>query len=174
VSEPGLQALLLKRLAGELAPHGYRRHGDSFRRDAGPCRLFLRLAFVDREAAFDVLAEVAVRHHAVEEMLRTGRGLAEHDQQETTTVAAELGALAGAGRRRWAVRERADVEPAVRDLVDWFVRVGGPFLERFASLAETYRVLADDGPEARLVCPEPERRAQIREVARELLERSAV
>jgi hypothetical protein len=174
VSEPGLRALLLKRLAGELAPHGYRRSGDSFRRDAGPCRLFLRLAFVDRDAGFDVLAEVAVRHHAVEEMLRAGRAIAEPDQRETTTVAAELGALAGGGRRRWTVRERVDVEPAVRDLVDWFVRVGRPFLERFASLAETHRVLADDGPEARLICPEPERRAQARDAARELLDRSAV
>jgi hypothetical protein len=174
VTEPGVRALLLKRLAGELAPHRYRRSGDTFRRDAGPCRLLLRLAFVDRDGGFDLLAEVAVRHNAVEDMLNAGRALGEQEKRETTTVAAELGTLAGGSRRRGSVRGPGDVEPTVRDLVDWFVRVGRPFLERFASLAETYRVLADDGPEARLICPEPGLRAQIRDVARELLDRSAV
>lgn len=98
-------------------------------------------------------ADVAVRHHAVEELLDADAPPRPRDQQ-TSTVVAELGNIAGIGQQRWTVRDESDVESVARSIVVYNRQHGEPFLARFSDASEVLRVLAADGPEARLL-PDP-------------------
>ena len=159
-----LRRTLLTELAAALASRGYRKSGQSFRKEEGPHRLSLHVAFINHVDDFDVTADVAVRHHAVEEIRNLSNTLiSAREKKETATIGAELGNLAGVGQHRWTVRERRDIEPVAADILEWFDRIGVPFLERFSSIGETARVLTQDGSEARLICPFPEKRRSVLE-----------
>lgn len=67
-----LRTALLARLADLLAPAGYHRRGQSFDKEAGPVRHSFHIAFINHARDFDVTADVAVRHHAVEDLLDAG------------------------------------------------------------------------------------------------------
>jgi hypothetical protein len=169
-----LRRTLLTELAVALATRGYRKNGQSFRKDEGPHRLSFHVAFINHSEDFDVTADVAVRHHAVEERLNGSSPLLSAAQKkETATVGAELGNLAGVGQHRWTVRERRDIEPVAADMLQWFDRIGVPFLTRFSSLDEVARVLAQDDALARLVCPIPGSRRKVLDVIEHLRAGSA-
>ena len=169
-----LQQSILERLAEMLAPTGFRKIASSFWKESGPARLVLHLSFIGHAADVDVTADVAVRHHQVEEVLNAERQLTIHEERQTATVGAELGNLAGLGQHRWTVAARTDVDPVCSDIRDWFQRIGDPFLRRFSSAEETLRVLETDGEEAGLICPIPATRGRIRDVLREALRDRAV
>jgi len=163
-----LRRRVLERLSERMAPAGFRRRDQSFWKDAGPVALSLHVSFINHADDFDLTADVAVRHHAVEDILNAARRLSARDMRTTATVGAELGNLAGVGQHRWTVTAEADVDPAIDGVADWFRRIGEPFLQRFSSPAEALRVLDEDGIEARLICPIAATRSQVREILRQL------
>ena len=163
---------LLLRLDDRLRPLGFRLRKTlrDFRRDVGQCSQSLHVAFINHSADFDVTANVAVRHHAVEDALNEERPyLKESEKKLTATVGAELGNILGVGQHRWAVASERDIPLVVDGIVSYFQRVGLPFLERFTSLEETFRVLSANGSEAKLISPLPEERTRVREVIGALL-----
>jgi len=122
-----LRAGLLNRLAELLKPQGYRKREQSFHRESCLVRLSFHVEFINHAQDFDVTADVAIRHHAVEELLGSGKDVA--------TIGAELGNIAGVGQHRWTLRVEADVAPVA--ILDWtttstFHRHGGPVLARFS------------------------------------------
>ena len=149
-----LRQRLLARLA-ELVEPAFKltKRDRTFWKDAGPVRYALHISFINHADDFDVTVDVAIRHHSVEDVLNAERQLGPRERRETATVGAELGNLAGVGQHRWTVVAEGDVEPVALGIVDWFGRIGEPFLQRFASPAETLRVLEADGPEARMISP---------------------
>jgi hypothetical protein len=156
-----LRAALLDRLDESLRPLGFRKRQQSFHLESGPCRRSFHIAFVNHASDFDVTADVAVRHHAVEDLLNERRpNLSARERKDTATIGAELGNIAGVGQHRWRVAAAGDVEPVAEDILGWFRRVGEPFLHRYADLEAVSRALAADGAEARLICPIPQLRAE--------------
>jgi hypothetical protein len=151
-------ALLLE-LDVLLAPRGWVRRDQTFRRDAGECRFLFHVAFIRHQADADVTADVAIRHNAIEHILNADRDwLSAREKRNTSTIGVELGNWAGVGQKRWRLTQTGDSVPMARDIVSWCDRLGEPWLKRFASLTEVTRVLAEDGPEARLICPLPDYR----------------
>jgi len=145
---------LLLEVGKTLAPLGFRKREQSFRREVAGCRQSLHLSFIPHRDDFDVTADVAVRHHALEDILNQDRAsLTDAAKKDTCTVGAELGNIAGTGQHRWTVVTVRDVGPVVVGLEDLFLRVGLPWLDRFSSVKEIQRVLRDDRREAALICP---------------------
>jgi hypothetical protein len=165
-----LRAALLSRLDEALRPLGFRKRQQSFHLESGPCRRSFHVAFVNHASDFDVTADMAVRHHAVEDLLNAERlHLSGRQKNDTATVGAELGNIAGVGQHRWQVAEAGDVEHVAEDILDWFRRVGEPFLQRYSDLDAVSQVLAADGAEARLICPIPQLRAKTAAAIQSLL-----
>ena len=160
-----LRKELLLQLDERLRPLGFRKREQSFRRDLGPCRQAFHISFINHVGDFDVTADVGVRHHSVEDMLNEGQPhLKDSEKKETYTVGAELGNIIGTGQHRWTVVDTSDIPSVVDGIMNYFDSVGIPFLERFSSLKEVYRVLREDGAEARLICPIPTLRSRLKEV----------
>jgi hypothetical protein len=167
---------LLLRLDDRLHPLGFRLRKTlrDFRREVRGCSQFLHIAFINHPSDFDVTADVAVRHHPVENMLNEERTyLKESEKKLTATVGAELGNILGIGQHRWTVANERDIPIVVDGVVNHFEKVGLPFLERFTSLEEVFRVLSVNRSEALLVCPLPEKRARLREIIGALLTSNA-
>ena len=169
-----LRARLLSRLSEFLVPLGYHRREQTFVRDATGCQFFFHLSFIHhRGVDSDITADVAVRHHAVEDLLNARQSdFSKREASRTATIGAALGNLAGVGQHRWTLGAAEDVEPIVAGIFERFQRIGRPFLERFSSPAETLRVLESDDPFARLICPIPNHREETRNVLPELLARA--
>jgi len=145
---------LLLEVGKTLAPLGFRKREQSFRREVAGCRQSLHLSFIPHRDDFDVTADVAVRHHALEDILNQDRAsLTDAAKKDTCTVGAELGNIAGTGQHRWTVVTVRDVGPVVVGVEDLFLTVGLPWLERFSRVEEVHRVLRNGGMEAALLCP---------------------
>jgi hypothetical protein len=173
-STAGLRADLLTALAGELAPAGFHKSEQSFRKPWGEARLTVHVSFIKRASDFDATIDVAVRHNPVEDCLNANRSdLSSREKAQTSTVGVELGNWSIRRPHRWTVGTSADVLLVADSIMNDVRRVGFPFLERFGSLAEVGRVLDLDGEEARLICPLPEKRAAVRIIIHELLSGAA-
>ena len=129
----------------------------NFLRDMGNCSQLFHISFINHVFDFDVTADVSIRHHSVEEIMNLkNHYLKDSEKKRTATIGANLGNISGVGQIRWTVADKDDISVAVDEIVDYFKEVGLPFLERFSSLDETYKVLSADGKEASLICPFPE------------------
>ena len=167
---------LLLRLDDKLRPPGFRLRKTlrDFRRDVGQSTQIFHVTFINHPGDFDVTVDVAVRHHRVEEALNEGRpDLKESEKKLTATVGAGLGNITGSGQHRWTVTSGHDIPLVVDGIVSNVEKVGLPFLERFTSLEETFRVLSLKGSEATLICPLPEKRAKIMQIMEALLRSNA-
>lgn len=155
-----VRAVLLAELARTLAPKGYRRREQTFVRDFERGQFMLHVAFVHHGGLdSDVTADVAVRHHDVENTLNANRtDLRPREAGRTATVGAELGNLAGDGVHRWTLTAASDVSALAAMIVERLMLVGDPFFRRFSSAIETLKVLEADNRLARLICPIPAHR----------------
>ncbi len=170
-----LRDALLAVLDKALRSRGYRRSEQAFRKDDARCRRIFHLAFTPHQSDIDVTADVAVRHHAVETLAVEHHALLRpHDVAERATVGVELGNWTDGRPHRWTLSAPDQVEVVAADILKRLNDLGEAFLERFADLAEVRRVLEEDGREARMVCPFPERRAKIVAAAAQLLSSDAV
>jgi hypothetical protein len=164
-----LREKLLQEIGAQLKPEGFRKSEQTFGKDFDGGRLFFHLAFIPHAADFDVTADVAVRHEAVEHARHAdNRLISDREKKKTATVGAELGNLLGTGQHRWTVRDEQDIPLVVTSILKMFRHIGCPFLERYSSLSETRRVLAEDTALSRLICPIADVRARIVEIISEV------
>ena len=169
-STAGLRSDLLTALADELAPAGFHRTEQSFRKPWGEARLTIHVSFIKRANDLDATVDVAVRHNLVEDCLNASRSdLSSREKAWTATVGVELGNWSVRRPHRWTVGTVTDVLLVSDSIMTEVRRVGFPFLERFGTLAEVGRVLDADEEEARLICPLPDKRAAIRTIIHGLL-----
>lgn len=165
---------VLAALAAKLDRQGYRQLEQTFWKETGDCRLLFHVSFIRHREEIEITADVAVRHHAVEELLNAERGdLKPRERKQTATVGVELGNWIKGQPQCWTVTKPAEIEGVAVDIADWLDRFGIPFLDRFASLDEIARVLEQEGAEADLIRPFAELRRKTRAaVASVLRERS--
>lgn len=166
---------LLAAIDASLRPRGYRRRQQAFQKDDKRSRRIFHLAFIPHPNDIDITADVAVRHHAVEALSVDDHPLVRpQDVAARATVGVELGNWADGRQHRWTLAASDQVEVVANNIMRQLIDVGEPFLDRFADLSEVRRVLEEDGPEARLICPSVERRAKIMAAAAQLLSSDAV
>jgi hypothetical protein len=140
-----LHAALLRELTPLLPGWKFIASQRHFQHNEGAVNWLLHLAFVNHEADFDAIGDVAVEFLA-------GR-------KRVAIVGAQLGNIAGVGQTRHAVSSAAAAAEAARSLVLEFQQVGLPFLQRYSDPATTAAVLQTDGPESRLISPLQENHA---------------
>jgi hypothetical protein len=157
-----IQKLVLSKLGERVAPLGFRKRPDqSFEKRFDWGRTALHLCFMKHDDDFDVVADVAVRFDALEELInRNNTGLSEKRRKETFSIGVELGNLSQRRPIRWTVGDESDVEPAVDQILDRFLNIGIPYIEEFSDLRRVLEVLANDGPDSWLYSPFDGRRAK--------------
>jgi hypothetical protein len=164
---------VLAALAARFEPERYRRTEQTFWKELGDCRLVFHVSVIRHSEDVELMTDVAVRHHAVEDLLNNERpGLRPREKKQTATVGVELGNWVNGQPHRWIVSTLSEVDAVAADIFDWFRRIGKPFLERFQSLDEVFRVLEADGSEAELTCPIKDRRRKTTLVVQRVREQS--
>ena len=134
-----LHAAFLSELAPLLPGWKFVASQRHFKRTEGAVNWLLHLGFVNHEADFDAIGNVAVEFLA-------GR-------KRVAIVGAQLGNIAGLGQTRHSVSSEATAAAAARSLVSEFQLVGLPFLERYSVPSTVAAVLEAGGPEAQLISP---------------------
>lgn len=156
-----LQNQLLSELSEPLKTQGFKRTKQSFVRDTPGAKQIFHLAFIDHKDDFDITADVAVRHHPVEELVNEFNPLLrEKEKSQTATIGIELGNLSQGKQRRWTVSQPSDIPPVSASLLEAFQSMGLPYLERYTSLDDTFSVLSADDPAAWLHSPIHHERAK--------------
>jgi hypothetical protein len=162
---------VLSVLAAKLSEHGYRQREQSFWKEMGTYRLLFHVSLVRHRDEIDIIADVAVRHHAVEDLLNSHRSdLRPRERKLTATIGVELGNWINGRPQCWTVGASAEIDSVATDIFAWFQRFGVPFLERFSSLKEVFEVLDQNGAEARLICPLTDHRRQTCAAVQDVLE----
>jgi hypothetical protein len=170
-----LRDALLVAVDTSLRPRGYRRRQQAFQKDDKRSRRIFHLSFIPHGSDIDVTADVAIRHHAVETLTVEHHPLLRpQDVAEQATVGVELGNWTDGRQHRWTLAAPEHIEIVANDILKRLNDLGEPFLDRFSDLAEVRRILAEDGREARLICPIPARRAKIVAAAAQVLSSDAV
>jgi hypothetical protein len=143
---------LLAEITKRLSAEGYRKSQQTFARVFPGGRWLFHIAWVPHTVDFDVIADVAVRHDALQEASLLYEHLDERQKRKTATLGIELGNLQGTGQHRWTVRSVRDVVPVSDSILAMYCAVGVPFLQRFTAMDEVKRVFLDDEDFARRIC----------------------
>ena len=148
-----LHSILIDALKSRLDGWKFVASQRHFERRVGEKRWFLHLSFVNHQADFDAVANVAVEYV--------------HNRKRVCILGASLGNIEGTGQMRFGVSNPTDVPAAADGIAEQFRRVGLPFLERFSQPQEALSVLKAGGKEALLISPFREKHAtQIRSIER--------
>ncbi len=146
-----LERELLEETGRRLLPLGFssRPKGQTFFRPLDGGLVAAHLTFIEREHDFDVTVDVAIRFHAVEELVnRTNRFLSAKEKAETFTLGAELGNLEHGRPYRNKVANVADVAVVAERIAHTFARVGLPYIELYSSPEAACAILSRDDREA--------------------------
>lgn len=126
-----------------------REYGFVKRRPDG--RETLHLAFIRHPSDFHVVADVAIRFDALEELCFVPHPLlSENDKAKTYSFGAELGNIAGVGQKRWELATIEDIEPIAEGIYADFISIGVPFLERLSTLEKAFDLVNRPWREASL------------------------
>lgn len=150
------QRALLKAVGQRIAASGFesRSVGQSFLRRSPVGRASLHLTFVEHSQDFDVIADVAMRIEALEDIVNANNTLlSKREKEQTYTLGAELGNISGEGQKRWNVASSAEVGQVADQLVASFKAIGLPYLDKASTLEGAYQLLTSPGRNAWLHNP---------------------
>jgi len=152
-----LQKLLLNEMASVVEKYGFERkvHGQSFRMPKPFGWAAFHLSFVPHaEIDFDVIANVALRVDAVQELIhQDGNDLSKKEKQATATFGCELGNLSQGKQRRWKIASENDIKPVMASIENALVTTALPYIERYSNLEEMFEVLCRNDRDAWLHSP---------------------
>lgn len=151
-----LQLALLETVGKQISNLGFvgKPADQSFVRNFPGGRASLHLAFIKHPEDFDVVADVAVRFDALEDMINSeSKILSNKEKSKTYSLGAELGNIEGSGQKRWHVTSAGDVAGVARGIVSDFERIGVPYIEGASDLARAYEMLTSPGRGAWLHSP---------------------
>ena len=134
-----LHSMLIDALKSRLDGWNFIASQRHFEKRVDGKRWFLHLSFVNHQADFDAVANVAVEYV--------------RNWKRVCIFGASLGNIEGIGQKRFGVSNPTDVPAAADGIVEQFRRVGLPFLERFSRPQEVLSVLKAGGGEALLISP---------------------
>lgn len=151
-----LEKALLTELATHIGKHSFdpKPSDQSFHKRMPFGRLGFHLSFIKHKTDFDVTADVAVRFEALEDLLNEDNAhLSTSEKKKTYTLGAELGNISEGRQKRWTVATPDDIKPAVNSIMDAFVAIGLPYLEKYSDMQNALEVLGGDDQAAWLHSP---------------------
>lgn len=154
---------LLKNLARLIEIHGFalRAREQSFYKRTPVGRLALLLSFIPHRADFDVTASVAVRFNELEDLINEGNDLlSKAEKKGTFSLGADLGNISEGKQKRWTVASPGDVEGVCQSIMDAFVAIGIPYLEKYTDIETALEAFSRDDEEAWLYSPFHDARAK--------------
>ena len=168
-----LKKMLWDTLFARLSRLGYtrRRRDWEFRRDYPWGRAVISLTFIKHPGDIDVIATVAVRHDALEDLAQRTRDADDEAKRGSVSLFADIGNIRDGRQMRWTIVGESDIEPVADQMLRMFHEVAFPFIERYGDLGEVLNLAAGDDDFAQIVCPMGAIRAMTAVAAAVLLRR---
>jgi hypothetical protein len=124
-------------------------------------RLAFCLAFIRHPHDVDLTAQMAVRFDELEQLINEQENrLSKAMRKDTFSLGVELGNLSEGRQKRWTVASLEDVEPVAQSIMNSFVAIGLPYLEKYSDMKTALDVLSGDDKAAWLHSPFHEVRAK--------------
>ncbi|MBK9765868.1 MAG: hypothetical protein IPP63_01945 [Chloracidobacterium sp.] len=120
------------------------------------------LSFIPHSSDMDVTADVAIRFDALEDLVHEhipGLFFNPTLARNTFSFGSNLGHIIGEGQVRWTIADIGDVQTVATKMVETFLTVGMPYLERYSDLHLAFRVISTVNPEANLLTGFPDKQA---------------
>src|SRR5215468_768664 len=132
-----LEKDLMKKLGERVGEHEFdtRARAQSFYKQTPFGKVALHLAFIEHPADFDVTVDIAIRFDAIEDITNEGSNLlTASEKRKTFSIGAELGNINEWKQKRWTVRSPADIDDVSRSIMDAFVSIGLPYVEKYSDM----------------------------------------
>jgi len=124
-------------------------------------RLAFSLAFIRHRDDADVTLEMAIRFDELEDLVNEHENrLSKAQRKGTFSLGVELGNLSEGRQKRWTVANLEDVEPVAQSIMNSFVAIGLPYLEKYSDMRTALEVLSGDDRAAWLHSPFHDARAK--------------
>ncbi len=160
-----LQKRLLESIGERVKDLGFRKNiaRQSFYRRVPFGKYSFHVAFIPHESDFDVTADVAIRFDELENVVNDNDVVAfstSDEKKNSFSVGAQMGHIIEKGQFRWTISDSSSVDLRAKDIVETFVEIGNPFLEKYSDLNVVFLHLARNSTEAKLLNPLPDKRAK--------------
>lgn len=158
-----LEKDLIKKLAERVGEHEFdtRAKAQSFYKQTPFGRVALHLAFIEHATDFDVTVDIAIRFDALEDIINEGNShLTASEKRRTFSIGAELGNISEWEPKSWTVRSPADLEEVSRSIMDAFVDIGIPYIEKYSNMETALDALSGDDKATWLLSPFHDYRAK--------------
>jgi hypothetical protein len=129
-----LRRQLFEALENSLKQYGFkwvRRSYDMYKKfDEG--KLGFHLSIVRHPEDFDIMADISIRLDKVQDLINICDDyLNEKEKTDTFTLGTELGNLRDGTNKIWTIRHESNIEPEVKDIMEWFRIVAIPYYEKY-------------------------------------------
>jgi hypothetical protein len=154
---------LIKKLAERVGEHEFdtRARAQSFYKQTPSGKVSLHLAFIEHVIDFDVTVDIAIRFDALEDIINEGNSLlTASEKRKTFSIGAELGNISEWKPKSWTVRSPADIEEVSRSIMDAFVSIGLPYIEKYSNMETVLDALSGDDKATWLLNPLDDVRAK--------------
>ena len=158
-----LEKALLTELSQHVGEYSFdtKVKGQSFYKQTPFGRLAFHLSFIKHKSEIDVTVDLAVRFDELEELVNEYENrLSKAQRKDTFSLGVELGNLSEGRQKRWTVARLEDVEPVAQSIMNSFVAIGLPYLERYSDMQTALEALSRDDQAAWLHSPFHDARAK--------------
>ncbi|HZS48392.1 MAG TPA: hypothetical protein VFC63_25200 [Blastocatellia bacterium] len=160
--DKNLENLLLSELAEKVERYGYdkRAKGWSFYKKTSFGLHALSLAFIKHPDDLDVTLHVAVRFDHLEDLVNNHKTyLSRKEKKDTFSLGGEIGNISEGKQKRWRIADDKDIKRVASALMESFVSIGLPYLEKYSDLNAALQGLSGDDRAAWHVSPLDNERA---------------
>jgi hypothetical protein len=155
IGKQGLKKPLMDRIAEPLDGLGFIKSiaKQAFFKKTAFGRFAFHLAFVDRGFHIGVVADVALRHDDLENLVfeNTSGFIVPAGRRNTSSIGAELGRIRSSGHKEWPVYKISEIDNTAEAIVHEFLSVGMPYLEKYSDKEILFRAFVQHGPDASLL-----------------------
>lgn len=158
-----LERALFEEVSSKIANYGFTGNSrDScFYKRTSFGRLAFSLAFIRHRDDVDLTVHMAVRFDELENLVNENNQLLSKAQKKGTfSLGIELGNLMEGRPKRWTVASLQDVGPVAQSIINSFLAIGLPYLQKHSDMQTALEVLSGDDKEAWLHSPFHDARAK--------------
>jgi hypothetical protein len=146
---------LFDRIGDILDAHGFIKNiaRQGFLKKTAFGHYAFHLAFVDRGFHIGVEADVALRHDDLENLVfeNTTGLIVPAGRRNTSSIGAELGRIRSSGHKEWPIHKISEIDRTAEAIVQEFLSVGMPYLEKYSDKEILFRAFVQSGPDAELL-----------------------
>lgn len=136
---------LFDRIGDILNVHGFIKNiaRQGFLKKTAFGHFAFHLAFVDRGFHIGVVADVALRHDDLENLVfeNTSGFIVPAGRRNTSSIGAELGRIRSSGHKEWPVYKISEIDRTAEVIVQEFLSVGMPYLEKYSDKEILFRTV---------------------------------